>query len=352
MDINVIGSVNQLGYGLVTTHLVSELIKKHRVSLFPVNAKPECHPKHTQSIETAIRNKSMPNFDAPCIRIWHQFDMSLFCGGKKIGFPIFELDEFTHQELHHLGSLDEIIVCSEWAKQIIIKNGLTQPVHVVPLGVDTEIFKPVEHLEDRPYRFLAAGKWEYRKGHDLVLQAFNETFQPDDEVELICLCDNPVIPQADNLDWNTTFKNTRLGHMIHLLPRQPTQESVNVVMNRVDCGIFPARAEGWNLELLEMMACNKPVITTNYSGHTEFCNDDNAYLIDCEDKEVAFDGHFFTQNVGSWMKFTDNNLEQLKQFMKEAYNSGINKNPHGLLTAQKFSWENSANKLVEVLCQQ
>ena len=57
-------------------------------------------------------------------------------------------------------------------------------------------------------------------------------------------------------------------------------------MAKTDCGVFPARAEGWNLELLEMMSCNKPVIATNYSAHTEFCDDKNCMLIDIEDMEI------------------------------------------------------------------
>lgn len=350
MHINIIGSVNQLGYGLVTTNIVAELSKNHTVSLFPVNKNLNCHHKHKSPIEKAIENgKIGVNFDAPCIRIWHQFDMSLFCGGKKIGFPIFELDKFTQQEMNHLSSVDEIMVCSEWAKSVIEYNGLGQPVHVVPLGVDTDIFKP-GLSEPHPYRFFAAGKWEYRKGHDIVLRAFNEAFTHEDNVELICLCDNPVIPAEDNKDWNMTFKSSKLGSKIHLIPRQESQEQVANVMQRVDCGIFPARAEGWNLELIEMMACNKPLITTNYSGHTEFCNTDNSILINYEEKEVAYDGHFFTQNIGSWMKFTDNNYQDLVTMMKLVYNDRLKENPEGLKTANEFSWNRSAEKIVEVLC--
>ena len=50
-----------------------------------------------------------------------------------------------------------------------------------------------------------------------------------------------------------------------------------------DCGLFPARAEGWNLELLEMMACGKQVIATNYSAHTEFCTKENSILIESDE---------------------------------------------------------------------
>ena len=59
---------------------------------------------------------------------------------------------------------------------------------------------------------------------------------------------------------------------VKMIPRVNTSEEVARIMGQVDCGVFPARGEGWNLELLEMMSMGKPVIATNYSGHTQFCD--------------------------------------------------------------------------------
>ena len=72
-------------------------------------------------------------------------------------------------------------------------------------------------------------------------------------------------------------------------------------MSKADCGIFPSRAEGWNLDMLEMMALNKSIITTNYSAHTEFCNKDNSFLIDISETEPANDGKWFF-GQGNWAK--------------------------------------------------
>lgn len=361
MDINLIGSVNQLGYGLTTTNLLSELQKLgHRVSLFPMKHNGmQAHPKHHSVIQEALKNAQMPNFQAPCVRIWHQFDMSMFCGGKKYGFPIFELDEFNKIEKHHLSSVDEMIVCSEWAKTIILDQIPDKPVHVVPLGVDLDIFSHVgnTYSKERPVRFLAAGKWEYRKGHDVVLKAFTDTFLETDNVQLYCMTQNPVIPEDMNKDWNETFQYSKLGNKIKLIPRLETQEDVARIMREVDCGIFPARAEGWNLELLEMIATGKPSIATNYSGHTEFCNVDNTYLIEYETSEVAHDGYFFKNNIGNWMKITDNNMEYIKNKMRDIYeslsnpilNTGQSDISVSPRFAQQFTWQNSAKKLVNIL---
>ena len=39
-----------------------------------------------------------------------------------------------------------------------------------------------------------------------------------------------------------------------------------------------------------MMSMNKPVIATNYSAHTEFCDKNNCYLIEVNEKDSAGQG--------------------------------------------------------------
>jgi len=122
-------------------------------------------------------------------------------------------------------------------------------------------------------------------------------------------------------------------------------------MTQVDCGIFPSRAEGWNLGLLEMMSCGKKVITTNYSAHTEFCNSENCMLVDFEEKETAYDGVWFKGNYGSWMKITDNNKKAFGEHMRlvheEKQNNGLEINYQGTLTASEFSWERVAQGIID-----
>ena len=93
------------------------------------------------------------------------------------------------------------------------------------------------------------------------------------------MCDNPFIGEG-NQNWQNLYKNSKLGSKIRMIPRQKTHQDVMSIMRQADCGVFPSRAEGWNLELLEMMALGKDVIATNYSAHTEFCNENNCRLIE------------------------------------------------------------------------
>ena len=147
MDLNIIGPINDLGYGYTGLHIVDELMKLgNRVCLFPIG-QPSCHPRHEANIRQALANSDKFYTDVPCIRLWHQHDMSMFVGkDEHIGFPIFELDTFTEKELHHLNSCDQIFVCSRWALNICAVNLYAKNPHkdikIVPLGVDTSIFTP------------------------------------------------------------------------------------------------------------------------------------------------------------------------------------------------------------------
>jgi glycosyltransferase involved in cell wall biosynthesis len=116
-------------------------------------------------------------------------------------------------------------------------------------------------------------------------------------------------------------------------------------MRQTDCGIFPSRAEGWNLELLEMMACGKPCIATNYSAHTEFCTREDTWFIDIEETELAQDGKWFF-GQGSWAKIGEKQIDQAVEHMRFMYKN----RPNGLNSreqSKKFSWENSAEIFVK-----
>jgi glycosyltransferase involved in cell wall biosynthesis len=142
----------------------------------------------------------------------------------------------------------------------------------------------------------------------------------------------------------------------------PTQAHLRRTFNQVDFGVFPAHAEGWNLEVLELMACGKPSIVTNYSGHTEFCKSSeeegfNSILVEPNGMEKAQDGIWF-HGQGDWCTF---NIDDLADAMKRAhdirqadvrgeYSGAYGRLAFGALkTAKEFSWGNTVEKIEEAL---
>lgn len=355
MNINLIAPIGYTGYGVTGLNVLKALVKMDvHVALFPLGQISLETEADRDIVQAAIKNQEDYDSQAQCIRIWHQFDMAQRVGsGRFTGMPIFELDVLKPNEIHHLKGLDEIVVCSEWAKAIVLDH-MEANVKVAPLGVDREIFKPQESpvtLRTRPDNmvFLNIGKWEVRKGHDILGKVFMDTFSQTDPVELWMCPHNPFLTQRELDAWLGLY-NSRPGQ-IKILERLKTQRNVADVMNAADVGVFPARAEGWNLELLEMMSCGKPVIATEYSAHTEFCGSGNSYQLPITELEPANDGKWF-HGEGRWAKLDDNVLEQLSLDMKILYDKfhfgGLEVNEGGIETAKKFSWENTARRLLDV----
>lgn len=352
MELSIICPINSLGYGVASLHIIDELMNLGaKVNLFPIG-RSECHPRHQQNIRQALLNSDTFYVDAKCVRIWHQHDMSMFVGhGEHIGFPIFELDTFTPKEKHHLSTCDRLFVCSHWAKDIIEKNGIDVPVNVVPLGVDNDVFQP-KLSKRKPTVFLNVGKWEKRKGHDKLCDAFNLAFTPDDNVELWMMCENPFLTPEQTQEWKDKYTNTPLGDKIRFVPRVESDTEVAEIMRQADCGVFLSRAEGWNLDALEMLACGKQVIATNYSAHTEFLTTDNSFLLSIENLEVAYDGIWF-HNQGYWAEITKDTICQCINSMRLVHDQKqkgkLKINKSGLDTAEEFSWTNTTKRICDIL---
>ena len=345
--INIISPINQLGYGIAGLNIVKALSKVTEVALWTIGEPQVTNQKDADVCRSCIENTSRFDSTQSCLRIWHQHDMAQFAGkGNHIGFPIFELDTFNDLEKHHLKSVDELFVCSEWAKNVIQSNNIDVPVQVVPLGVDASIFKPVESTKKEKTVFFNCGKWEIRKGHDILIKAFKQAFSPSDNVELWMMCQNPFNSPEEEGQWVSLYNHPK----IRIIPRVETQEEVYNIMQKVDCGVFPSRGEGWNLEALELMSCGKHVIVTDYSAHTEFCTKDNADLVTITDKELAYDGKWF-HGQGSWAKIEDKQIDQIAQYMSNFHTENMNNdnysNEAGIGTALEFSWDSTARKILE-----
>jgi len=284
------------------------------------------------------------------LRLFHQNDIHQRIGrGKHFGFPIFELDNFSRVEVNSINACDEIIVCSHWAKGVMSKF-FRGPIHVCPLGVDTSLFKPKQSQLTKTV-FLNIGKWEIRKGHDILIECFKKAFSANDNVELWMVPANRFLDAQEENYWKSLYNHPK----VKILPRLKTQDELTTVINRADVGVFPSRAEGWNLGLLEMMACGKHVICTNYSGHTEFTDKENASLIEISDLESAYDGKWFFHQ-GNWAKIGESQKDQFVELMRSKHklkkDGCFGVNILGLKKAKSLDWVNSSNILKDIIkCQ-
>ena len=344
MNINLSCAINQTGYGIASLNILKSLYKNNNVSYCPIGQPFVNNESDHKIVSECYSSSQIPDATAPFLKIWHQFDLAQRVGrGKYYALSFFELDTFNEQEKTHLQIPDELFVTSRWAKEVLINNKINSPIHICPLGVDREIFNESYNSNQNreKYIFLNVGKWEVRKGHDILLELFLKSFPDEQDVELwICASENTnsYSSKEDLSRWKSMYNHPR----IKLFSGVNNQAELAKLISLSDCGIYPTRAEGWNMELLETMSMNKPVITTNYSSQTEFCNNKNCFMVDIEELESAYDGKAF-KNQGQWAKIDKNKKDQFIDYMKYCYKNRIQDNPEGLKTAKQFSWTNTSS---------
>jgi glycosyltransferase involved in cell wall biosynthesis len=351
MNINFNCPINQTGYGIASIGILKALILQgHNVSCFPIGNPSVSSQEEYNLVIEAIQRSELLDIHAPCVKIWHQFDLaSHIARGNYIAYPFFELDTFNPREKIHLNIPDKVVVSSEWAKSIVINNNINTPVYVVPLGVDRSIFDYTipKTRQNNKYVFLTIGKWEVRKGHDLLPSIFSAAFPDNKDVELWILASehtNSYSKPEEITHWKNLYKSDR----IKIFTGVPKHSDIAQLIAESDCGLYVSRAEGWNLELLETMAMNKPVIATNYSAHTEFCTKKNAFLIDIDNIEPAHDKKSF-MGQGNWANIGKYQIEQCIEHMRYVYENRISTNLAGIETANIYSWENSASLLTRCI---
>ncbi len=188
MNLNLITSLDPTGYGYVGRFILNELTSAGvQVALFPLSYSVFVSDDPQDPVRLGLANAGRYDPSAPSVRIAQARMLAEHVGrGKHAGFPIFELDRLDASEIHHLKQLDAILVCSKWAAGVVASSGISVPTVVAPLGVDRSIFHEAigeartrdEHREPGPTIFVNNGKWEWRKGHDFLLQAFCNAFTP------------------------------------------------------------------------------------------------------------------------------------------------------------------------------
>jgi glycosyltransferase involved in cell wall biosynthesis len=355
--LNLMGFLTKkTSYGLVTCNIIKELVNNGvSVSFLPIGG---ADPNETFPTEITDSLSNLKEFNpcSPTVRICHQ-NLLESLGNKRIGFPIFELDRFNDVELAHLRCQDSIIVASQWAKTVIENNGINVPTHVVPLGTDRNIFhenvKPKFINQKGVTRFINIGKWEKRKGHDFLCDAFNSAFKPNDNVELWMMPHSWFLNQQEVDRWCQPYFNSPLGRFdkIKFINRCEDQNELARIMASCDCLVSPSRAEGWNLPVLDAMSMGLQVITTNYSAMTEYCNRKNSLLVDVQQLEKAEDGKWF-HGQGEWAHYGKLEIDHFISYLRGVHvvkqkEGGYGLNATGIETAKQFSWKNTADRLLE-----
>ena len=167
-------------------------------------------------------------------------------------------------------------------------------------GVRTEVYKPqntpckVDFDIKESFAYLFVGHWmqgglgEDRKNVGLLIKAFFETFKNKKDSPALILKTSTV--GSSYMDRDEIIKRIKAIRStvkaknvpkVYLLHGDFTDEEMNEIYNhtKVKAMVNITKGEGFGRPLLEFSCVNKPIITTNWSGHTDYLSPEYTTML-------------------------------------------------------------------------
>ncbi len=270
--------------------------------------------------------------------------------GPKIAYNVWESTLQPEEFFNELLKYDEIWVPSKWQRECTINQGANpDKVKVVPEGVDIHTFFPeevgkLEQYNDGKFKFLLFGRWDYRKSTKEIIETFLKTFSPDEPVDLIVSIDNMW---GEEMDGYKTTEERLEGYeltdprikMIHF----PTREDYIKYLKTGHVFVSCARSEGWNLPLIEAMACGTPSIYSECSAQMEFAEGKGIPVKIVGEKPANandYGRYTMSELPGNYYEPDFEDLSKKMRFVYENYNeSKLKAIQDSIEIHQNFSWE-------------
>ena len=167
-----------------------------------------------------------------------------------------------------------VMATSTFTKDVLINSGVEVPITVVPCALDNSLLNiktsPYPLETTKTFKFLHISTAKVRKGVDVLLKAYFDKFTNEDDVTLIIKSS----PGPDNAvdELISKLKKDNSPEVIHINNPDLTEQDLANLHSTADCEVYPSRAEGFGLTLLESMYFGIPLIATNYSSYLDFCN--------------------------------------------------------------------------------
>ena len=249
---------------------------------------------------------------------------------------------------------------------------LTKPMEVLFEGANTDIYKVLDTpcsldiniKEDFAYLFV--GHWmpgdlgEDRKNVGLLVKAFYETFKNKTKKPALILKTSQVgssyIDREEILKKIKQIRKTVNSDnlpKIYLLHGEFTDIEMNEIYNhsKVKAMVNLTKGEGFGRPLLEFSLIKKPIITTGWSGHTDFLSQEFTNLIKGQltnvhpstaNQFLLTESQWFSPDHGQVGFYLKDVFENYKKYTEGAKRQAFK-------SKNEFSWDKMKDKINEIL---
>ena len=265
-------------------------------------------------------------------------------------------------------------------KQTNQPEGITQlekPMEVLFEGAITDVFKTIEKYQIKnieldsikeDFAYLFVGHWmqgdlgEDRKNVGLLIKAFYETFKNKSKKPALILKASMV--GSSYMDRDEIIKrikqirktvNSKDIPNIYLLSGELSDSEINELYNhpKVKAMVNLTKGEGFGRPLLEFSLVKKPIITTGWSGHTDFLDKEFNTLLpgqltnvhpSAANQFLLKESQWFSPDNGQIGYYLKDVFENYKKYLdgakRQAYKSKT-----------EFSWDKMKEKVDSIFTQ-
>lgn len=229
--------------------------------------------------------------------------------GKLVQYLPWEFEALPAQWVTALNEhADEVWVPAQHTREGFVRSGVAaDKVHVVPHGVPEAACRRKRQDPASPASASAAadeaplalskhaGKLKllyhggllWRKGIDLLLDAYSQAFGAQDRVVLLLHSTYGDAPVYELVRRHLREVAAGRGAEVEFLEQRLSEENTSRLYEAADVLVHPARSEGFGLTVAEAMAHGLPVILPAYGAAAELLGPDGGLLVPAEPVECT-----------------------------------------------------------------
>ena len=259
-----------------------------------------------------------------------------------------------------------VVTPSRWSRDRLIDRGFAEPgVRVVRHGVDRDLYRPLDAAERQDNRraigfaddetvFLNVGLPAWNKGIDLLVNAFAVVHRSQPRCRLVLKDAQKLYGLGaeqvlrDLAAQQPGLITSDVIAAISVVGGNMSLAELRLLFGVADCYVSPYRAEGFNLPVLEALACGTPVIVSSGGATDDFCDGPAVFKVPSVFKRSPIRDH-----PGACL--VEPHLASLVELMAAAARGGPLHDPDTPLrqqarqTSAGWTWDDAARDLLPLL---